>query len=110
MARVHRELSIDDRAADHRGDRERSVAGGRGEEKKGTESAGGFIEGYRCIIFQRVPLPSPFLSSRLLASSLRRPSLPLSFCLLRHEEHRTTPRTGYKISRVYAGWIRLAWP
>lgn len=94
--------------------RRRAVEGKEGE----TKSAGGPIECCRSVSFFKEFLPRPLSTSFISLPSIRDfllPSLPSSIssaAFLSPSARRTSymPRSGYKISRVYAGWIRLAWP
>jgi len=64
------------------------------EEEEGTESAGGPIGCYRYVSFFKEFLPRPLTIFFVSLLSIRdfplyyRLSLPLLFCLLRHEKHR----------------------
>lgn len=94
--------------------RRRAVEGKEGE----TKSAGGPIECCRSVSFFKEFLPRPLSTSFISLPSIRDfllPSLPSSIssaAFLSPSARRTSymPRSGYKISRVYAGRIRLAWP
>lgn len=116
-ARVHRKSSVEGREG---GDVVAKESGRRdgGRERKAREALLGVIVVYRFSkSYYPVLLPPPFVSLPsirdffLPSSPSSSPSIS-SAAFLSPSARRTSymPRSGYKISRVYAGRIRLAWP